>query len=94
MTKQHTDEDGNVTAEPIEQEVVGDPKPVVVPCTVGVNASHTIPVGSYSNVKVGVHLSVTCEPHEVDNAFELVSEWVGEKLSSMVNDVVQEYGVS
>lgn len=91
MTKTTKTDTGHEIVSPIEEEEVFPAKPVVNPCTVGVNASQTIPVGNYSNVKVGVHLSVTCEPSEIDEAFEAVSEWVGEKLSEMAQAVNEAY---
>jgi hypothetical protein len=35
-----------------------------------------------------VHLSVTVEPDDIDEAFEQVSEWVAERLSCLVNEAV------
>jgi len=92
MTKEEKTDKGAKIVHPPEQEVVADPKPVVVPCSVGVNASQTIPVGNYANVKVGVHLSVTVEPEDIEEAFEQVSSWVAEKLGQMVEQVEQAYG--
>lgn len=92
MSKSEKTEQGNDIVHPTETEVVVPPKPVAVPCVVGVNAQQTVPVGSYANVKVGVHLSVTVEPEDIDEAFDQVSEWVGDKLGEMIDAVEKAYG--
>lgn len=80
-------EQGNKLVHPPKEEVVADAKPVVVPCSVGVNARQTIPLGNYANVQIGVHLSVTVEPEDIEGAFEQVSEWVANKLNGLVEQV-------
>lgn len=86
--KQEKTASGNVlVSEPVE-EVVAEPKPCVVPCSVSVGARQTIPTGDYSNVQLSVHLSVTCEPSEIDEAFEAVKEWVGEKLGNLAEEAL------
>lgn len=92
MTVEETTENGNKIVHPMTQEVVAEPKPVVQPCTVGCNASQTIPVGSYANIKVGCHLSVTVEPHEIEEAWDGVSTWVADKLGEMIEQVNEAYG--
>lgn len=81
MTKTEKTEQGNEIVHPIEEELVSPPKPVVVPCSVGVSAKRTIPMGNYANVSLSVHLSVTVEPEDIEEAFEQVSEWVADKLN-------------
>lgn len=93
MTKTETDSNGVETVHPVESEQVQlDLKPAVLPCVVGIEAGQTIPVGNYANVRVGVFLSVTCEPTEIDEAYNAVSEWVGDKLGEMVTAVNEAYG--
>jgi hypothetical protein len=88
ITKQeHTAQGNTLVSEPIE-EVVADPTPCVVPCSVGVNARQTVNLGNYSNVQIGVHLSVTVEPGDIEEAFEQVSTWVGDKLSELIEQAV------
>lgn len=91
LTKSEKTEQGNTVVHPPEYETVEAPKPVAVPCVVAVNAGQTIPVGDYANVKIGVHLSVTCEPDEVEDTFDFISSWVGEKLSEMSDGVHQSF---
>lgn len=92
MTKEETDDNGNKIVHPATQEVVVDPKPLKAPhCTVGVDAGMTIPTGSYSNVKIGVFLSIPCDAEEIDEAFEAASDWVSDKLSSMHEDVLKSF---
>lgn len=92
ITQSSKDADGVETVHPIEEEQVVDEKPVVNPCVVGVSAGETIPTGNYANFKIGVSLSVTVEPGEVDEAFEFVSEWVADRISAMHDAVVQANG--
>jgi hypothetical protein len=88
ITKQEKTAQGNVLVSEPQEEVVSAPQPVVVPCNVGVNARQTIPLGDYANVQIGVHLSVTVEPEDIDEAFEQVSSWVSDKLSSLVEQAL------
>jgi hypothetical protein len=83
ITKVTKTAQGNtLVSDPVQEEVFAA-KPVVIPCSVGVNAARTFNLGNYESVKIGVHLSVTVEPEDIEPAFEQVSEWVSDKLSSL-----------
>lgn len=87
ITRETKTEDGDVIVSPIEEIEVSKPQPVAVPCVVGVNAGMTIPTGEYASVKIGVLLSVTVEPSDIEDAFEECSTWVSDKLGEMASDI-------
>lgn len=92
IKKEVTTEQGNVLVSEPQEEIVADPQPVKVPCVVSVGASQTIPTGAYSSVKLSVHLSVTVEPGDIEEAFDQVKDWVGEKLGSTVEEALSSLG--
>lgn len=93
ITTSEKTENGDVIEQPPKSEEVVPPKLFDVPCTVGVNASQTIPVGNYASFKIGVLLTVPSEPQDIDETFEFVSEWVGQKLSEMSEAINDAYGI-
>lgn len=88
ITRKEKTTQGNVLVSEPQHEVVAEPQPVVVPCSVSVGAKQTIPTGDFSSVQLSVHLSVTVEPNDIEEAFEQVSTWVGEKLSGLVEEAL------
>jgi hypothetical protein len=85
--------DGNTIEHPPETlQVVEPAKAPLLPCVVGCSAGKTIQTQPFNNIKIGVYLSVTVEPNEIDEAWDMVSSWVGDKLGEMEEAVSQAMG--
>lgn len=83
---------GEPPVETSEKELVG---PFDGPtANVNVNLGATIPLKSYSNVKVGVSLTLPCEPTElgVENAFSNASDWCFEKIDVLTEKALADEG--
>lgn len=65
-------------------EKVGVSKPLVDPCTVGVNYRNTIGLPDFSSVTVGVLLSVPCDTKEIDAVFDFAKSWCEDRMNVLV----------
>jgi len=62
-------------------------------CNVGVTLGTTINIGNYENVKVQVSLFVPCQAVEVEEVFDVVSDWVDDKMNKKVDEIRVEAGI-
>lgn len=79
---------GQVLAEAMHQEEVGEPKTLEGPtCNVGVDASFTKNLGNYESLRIGVSLHLPCYHQEIDEVFDFGKEWVNAKMEAMIAEI-------
>lgn len=54
--------------------------------TVTVEGGRTINLGNYESARIGVSITVPCDPHELGTAYDWASDWVSERINDAVND--------
>lgn len=91
MTVQHGSS-GTVVSEDANQEVLGYYPATKPLCNVGVQASHTINLGNYNNLKIGVTVNIPCEYKDLEATYQLAQEWVNGKMEALQEGVQSELG--
>lgn len=66
-------------------------KGVIVPTNkhfmITVEGGRTMNLGNYESAKIGVSITVPCEPENLDVAYEFGSEWISAKIEEAVKQV-------
>ena len=69
-----------------DTSVVGVVMSTVPMCNVGVQASKTINLGDYNNVKLGVSINIPCAYEEIDVTYVAAKHFVEEKMEDLLSE--------
>jgi hypothetical protein len=71
-----------------QQEIVKEVLALEALCNVGVQASKTINLGNYNNIKIGVSLHMPCPVGGIEGAYEFTKNWVDTKMAQINQEVL------
>lgn len=58
--------------------------------SVAFSAGRTINLGNFTSAKIGVTITVPCDPERVDEVYVWASQWAGDKLEKEIKDAQGE----
>ena len=54
--------------------------------SISVEGGRTLNLGNYESARIGVTITVPCDPNSLGEAYDWASEWVSERINDAVND--------
>jgi hypothetical protein len=54
---------------------------------VGVEGGRTINLGHYNSARIGVTISVPCDPENLEDAYEYASDWISGKIKEVEDGI-------
>lgn len=79
--KKAQDEHVPAVSETIHKGIFQD-KPSAMAITV--EGGRTMNLGNYESAKLGVTITVPCEPHTLNEAYDFATDWISQKLNEAV----------
>ncbi len=59
-------------------------------CQVGFEAGYTHNLGNFQSARIGVHLTIPCQHHEIDQVFEVAKKWVNDRMETLMGELASE----